>query len=198
MGDNLPKFAGSKFRYYIEKYTSNPILGAIVSLLFTGLEMMGNALQDLQYVDGFQSLIVRFSAYPLLATLAGALITGVVQSSSAVVGIIQVLYSKEVITLYAAVGLTFGANIGTTVTGALACLSTASLSAKRISLFHLIFNVIVSLLFLILIEPFVYCLIGISDYFALNKLMTVAVGHFLFNLIGMLIFCRFVSKLCMS
>ena len=56
--------------------------------------MMGNALQDLQYVDGFQSLIVKFSAYPLLATLAGALITGVVQSSSAVVGIIQVLYSK--------------------------------------------------------------------------------------------------------
>lgn len=37
MGDNLTKFAGSKFRYYIEKYTSNPILGAIVSLLFTGL-----------------------------------------------------------------------------------------------------------------------------------------------------------------
>lgn len=275
MGENLTKFAGNKLRYYIERYTENPLLAALIGILFTGLiqsssgttvivislvsagymqlkqaipvilganvgttvtailigfnidyvsyfiaiigvclvlfagrkqllytgsvllgfgmlfiglEMMGDALKQLQYLEGFNELIVHISHYPLLATLTGAFITGIVQSSSAVIGIIQVLFNSEAITLQAAIGLIFGANIGTTVTGALACLSTASLAAKRTSLFHFIFNVAVSLIFLLLLAPYVQVLLFLTNYFHLNRLMMIAVGHFLFNTIGMFMF----------
>lgn len=173
-------------------YAGEIIIG--FGLLFIGLNMMGGALKDLKNIAGFESLVVKMSTTPVIAAIVGAIITGVIQSSSAIVGIVQSLYATDAITLKASLGLVFGANIGTTVTALLASIG-ASLSARRTSIFHLLFNISVAIIFLLLMTPYYHLLVYLSEKFALNKMMTIAVGHFMFNFIGMLIFLPFISKI---
>ena len=283
MGDSLTKFAGTKIRDYIEKYTSNPIMAVLVGivmtgliqsssaatviaislvrsglmgmnqaiaiilgatigstvtsiligfqldylayfilligvflmlmatkkkttylgeivvgfgLLFIGLNIMGDALKELQYIPGFSDMVVRLSRQPILAALIGAVVTGVIQSSSAIVGIVQTLYATQSITLVAALGLVFGANIGTTVTAALASVG-GSLAARRTSLFHFLFNISVSVFFLIIIGPYERFVHYVTDLFHFNDMMTIAFAHFTFNFLGMIIFLPIIPQ-CVS
>lgn len=283
MGDSLTKFAGTKIRDYIEKYTSNPLMAVLVGivmtgliqsssaatviaislvrsglmglnqaiaiilganigttvtsiligfqldylayfillvgvflvlmaskkktiylgeivigfgLLFIGLNTMGDALKELQYIPGFSDMVVRLSRQPILAALIGAVVTGVIQSSSAIVGIVQTLYATDSITLVAALGLVFGANIGTTVTAALASVG-GSLAARRTSLFHFLFNVSVSVFFLIIIGPYERLVHYVADLLHFNDMMTIAFAHFTFNFVGMIIFLPIIPQ-CVS
>lgn len=173
-------------------YAGEVLLG--FGMLFIGLNMMGDALAQLQYIEGFEDMVISLSTYPIIATIVGALITAVVQSSSAVIGIVQVLYSSGAISLTAAIGLIFGANIGTTVTAALAGLG-GSLDAKRTSLFHFLFKVMVSVIFLILISPYQKLIVYLAGHMHLNALMTVALAHFVFNALGMVIFIPIIKPI---
>ena len=172
-------------------YAGEIIIG--FGLLFIGLNMMGGALKDLKNIAGFESFVVEMSTTPVLGAIVGAIVTGIIQSSSAIVGIVQSLYQTDALTLKASLGLVFGANIGTTITALLASIG-GTVSAKKTSLFHIIFNVGVSIVFLILITPYYHLLLFIAEKFELNKMMTIAVGHFMFNFLGMLIFLPFISK----
>ncbi|MDY2986278.1 MAG: Na/Pi cotransporter family protein [Peptoniphilus sp.] len=172
-------------------YAGEIIIG--FGLLFIGLNMMGGALKDLKNIAGFETFVVKMSTTPVFGAIVGAIVTGVIQSSSAIVGIVQSLYQTDALTLKASLGLVFGANIGTTITALLASIG-GTVSAKKTSLFHIIFNVGVSVVFLILITPYYHILLFIAEKFELNKMMTIAVGHFMFNFLGMLIFLPFISK----
>ena len=86
----------------------------------------------------------------------------------------------------------FGANIGTCITAILASLG-GSLSAKRTSLFHILFNVSISLVFLIILDPYESLVRAISRAIGASDLMTIAVGHFTFNFIGMIIFIPLIK-----
>lgn len=172
-------------------YAGEIIIG--FGLLFIGLNMMGGALKNLKNIAGFESFVVEMSTTPVLGAIVGAIVTGIIQSSSAIVGIVQSLYQTDALTLKASLGLVFGANIGTTITALLASIG-GTVSAKKTSLFHIIFNVGVSIVFLILITPYYHLLLFIAEKFELNKMMTIAVGHFMFNFLGMLIFLPFISK----
>ena len=91
----------------------------------------------------------------------------------------------------------FGANIGTCITAILASLG-GSLSARRTSTFHVLFNVLISVIFLIFLNPYESLVRTIADFLGTNKLMTIAVGHFTFNFIGMILFLpivKYVGKL---
>lgn len=283
MGEALTNFAGPKLRGYVEKYTSNPIMGVLVGivitgliqsssattviaisfvragvmsleqaigvilganigttvtsiligfdlgylsyfialigvvitmfsskrrnkyvgeimvgfgLLFIGLEMMGGALTELKNIDGFDKIVANMAQNPIIAVLIGAALTALIQSSSAFIGIIQSLFASGAIDLSVALGLMFGANIGTCITAVLASLG-GSLSARRTSTFHVLFNVIISLIFLLFLNPYEALVRNIADFLGTNKLMTIAVGHFTFNFIGMIIFLpliKYVAK----
>ncbi|WBW50749.1 Na/Pi cotransporter family protein [Peptoniphilus equinus] len=185
------------FMYMLASKKQMSYAGEIIigfGLLFIGLNLMGDALKELKNLPGFERIVVSMSSTPVFGALVGAIITGVIQSSSAIVGIVQTLYATDAVPLTAALGLVFGANIGTTVTALLASIG-ASLSARRTSLFHLLFNISVSIVFIILIYPYQSLLLLIADKFELNKLMTIAVGHFMFNFIGMLIFLPFINHI---
>lgn len=181
-------FAARKKRIYVGEI----LIG--FAMLFIGLNMMGDALEQLQYLAGFNNFVTSMAQYPIIAVLVGAVITGIIQSSSAVVGIIQTLFATKSITLLPALGLVFGANIGTTVTAAIASLG-GSLAARRTSLFHFLFNVISSLIFLVLIHPFAQLVLFLSHMWGLNALMTVAVGHFIFNVAGVILFLPFLKPI---
>lgn len=116
--------------------------------LIYGMEAMSAAVEPLGQVEGFRNLLLLFSN-PLLGVLAGAVLTGILQSSSAAVGILLALSATGQITMGTAIPLIMGMNIGTCVTAMLSSIGT-NRSARRAALVHLYFNVIGSLVFTIL------------------------------------------------
>ena len=128
------------------------IIGQIVlglGLLFIGMKTLEGAVAPLQDLPEFRELFVAFSN-PFLGVLVGALVTALIQSSSASMGILQAMTSTGVVTFHIAIPLIMGQNIGTCVTALLSGIG-ASKNAKRTACIHLLFNVIGTLFFLILL-----------------------------------------------
>ena len=114
--------------------------------LMTGMELMSGAMAFLEDETWFQSLFVSFQN-PVLGVLAGAVLTGIIQSSSASVGILQGLCVTGAVTFGAAIPIIMGQNIGTCVTAILASVGTNK-NARRTAIVHLYFNIIGVILFL--------------------------------------------------
>ena len=117
-----------------------------LGLLFIGMETLEAAVSPLQALPEFQSLFVAF-ANPFLGVLVGAVVTALIQSSSASVGILQAISSTGVISFRIALPLIMGQNIGTCVTALLSSIG-ASKNAKRTAMIHLSFNTIGTIFFL--------------------------------------------------
>lgn len=116
------------------------------SILMCGMAAMTESVRPLAENEAFASVLLKFSN-PFLGILAGAVFTGVLQSSSASVGILQALSSTGAVTAGSAVPLLLGQNIGTCVTALISGIG-ASENAKRAAAVHFYFNVIGSFLFL--------------------------------------------------
>ena len=110
------------------------------SILMVGMSMMSDAVGGLKNDDGFKSLLTMFEN-PILGVLAGLILTTIVQSSSASVGILQSLTTTGAITYGAAIPIIMGQNIGTCVTALLSAIS-ANKNGKRAAIIHLYFNII--------------------------------------------------------
>ena len=127
-----------------KKDTGTVLLG-FATLMF-GMDAMSKAVSGLRSVPQFQQLFLAFQN-PLLGMLAGAVLTAVIQSSSASVGILQSLASTGQVTYGAAIPIIIGQNIGTCVTALISAFG-ANRNAKRAALVHLSFNVIGALVWL--------------------------------------------------
>ena len=110
------------------------------SILMYGMELMKDAVSPLADMPGFSSLLTAFNN-PLLGVLVGAVFTGVIQSSAASVGILQALAMTGSITYGMAVPIIMGQNIGTCVTALISSIGV-NRNAKRVSVIHISFNVI--------------------------------------------------------
>ena len=165
--------------------------------LFMGLELMDLTLKLLANDQGFINLITSFNTNPIFGLIVGTLGTATIQSSSAFIGIVQSVYgavgSTEV-TLKAMLPLIFGSNIGTTITAILACLG-GSVPSKRAATFHVLFNVIGSLLFMFLLEPFNQLMLIVINSLGLSPKMQIAFAHIIFNFATTLIIFPFLIPL---
>ena len=123
------------------------ILLGFATLMF-GMDTMSGAVNGLKNVPQFQQLFLLFTN-PVLGVLAGAVLTAIIQSSSASVGILQALSSTGSVTYAAAIPIIMGQNIGTCVTAMISSVG-ATKNAKRTAFVHLLFNVIGTLVGLIL------------------------------------------------
>ena len=121
------------------KKDTGAILLGFATLMF-GMDTMSGAVAGLKDVPGFAELFLAFTN-PLLGVLVGAVLTGVIQSSSASVGILQALAGTGQVSYAAAVPIIMGQNIGTCVTALISCVGTNK-NAKRAAVVHLMFNVI--------------------------------------------------------
>ncbi|MCI8306704.1 MAG: Na/Pi cotransporter family protein [Lachnospiraceae bacterium] len=149
------------------------------AILMFGMETMSGAVKGLAEVEGFTSILTRFSN-PILGVLAGALLTAVIQSSSASVGILQALCLSGVITYGSAIPIIMGQNIGTCITAVMSGIG-AEKNAKRASLVHLYFNLIGTILFMTVF----YSVNVFADFAFLNDFagpVGIAVIHSLFNI----------------
>ena len=123
------------------------ILLGFATLMF-GMETMSDAVSGLKDVPAFQQLFLLFTN-PVLGVVAGAVLTAIIQSSSASVGILQALSSTGSVTYAAAIPIIMGQNIGTCVTAMLSSVGTNK-NAKRAAFVHLLFNIIGTLVCLVL------------------------------------------------
>ena len=162
-----------------KKKDTGMILLGFATLMF-GMETMSGAVAGLKNVPEFAQLFVTFSN-PLLGVLVGALVTAIIQSSSASVGILQALASTGVVSYGSCVPIIMGQNIGTCVTALLSSVGTSK-NARRAAMVHLLFNVIGATLLLV-----VFCVIkAIFAPAILNRsasLVGIATIHSLFNLL---------------
>lgn len=122
-----------------KKKDTGTILLGFATLMF-GMETMSGAVAPLKDVPAFTDLFLAFTN-PILGVLAGAALTGIIQSSSASVGILQALASTGAVSYAAAIPIIMGQNIGTTVTALLSSIGT-NRNARRAAVVHLLFNVI--------------------------------------------------------
>ncbi len=165
------------------------------AVLMFGMEMMSDSVSPLKDVPQFTSLLTKFSN-PILGIIVGALLTAVIQSSSASVGILQALSSTGAITFGAAVPIIMGQNIGTCVTALVSCIG-ASKNAKRAAMVHLYFNIIGTAIFLILF----YTLNAVIGFSFINDSVAqadIAIIHSIFNIFSAVVllpFNRVLEKL---
>lgn len=159
-------------------------------ILFTGMDFMKNAVEPLQEYKGFTDLLVTFGNYPLLGLLLGFGITAIVQSSSASMGMLLALASQGLIPLNAALPILYGQNIGTCVTSLISSIG-ASRNARRAAMMHLIFNVLGTAIFLIVLNKPVVSLVTSMN--PGNVARQVANTHTLFNVISVLILLPFTK-----
>ncbi len=175
-------------------------IGAILAgfaVLMFGMEVMSDAVKPLADVPEFTGILTMFS-HPLLGMLAGALLTAIVQSSSASVGILQVLCATGGVSYATAIPIIMGQNIGTCVTELLSSVG-ASRNARRAALVHLYFNVIGTAVFMIL-----FYILNAGLHFAFLTEAAGAAGiaviHSLFNIGATLLllpFARGLEKLAL-
>lgn len=176
-----------------KKDTGSILLG--FAILMTGMEAMSDAVAPLSEVPAFTRMFTAFEN-PILGLLAGAILTGIIQSSSASVGILQALSATGAVSYGSAIPIILGQNIGTCVTAMLASVGTTK-NARRAALVHLYFNVIGATGFLVVFYP----LRSIFQFQFVElpiDAMGIAVVHTTFNLLAtalMLPFARWLEKL---
>lgn len=129
------------------KEIANIIVG--FGLLFIGITTMSSSVAPLKDSESFCSIFVTLGQRPILGIVAGTLVTAIIQSSSASVGILQSLAAAGLVPFSAAIYIIMGQNIGTCITAILSSLG-AKKNAKTAALMHLLFNVIGTVLFSIL------------------------------------------------
>ena len=121
-------------------------------VLFTGMLTMTSAVSPLAQSQTFIDLLTKFSAMPLLEIVVGVVVTVIVQSSSAVVGMLQALSSTGTMTFSLVYPLIMGINIGTCIVTAILCSVGSSRDAKRTGVAHILFNCIGTVLFMIVMS----------------------------------------------
>ena len=162
-----------------KKRDTGMILLGFATLMF-GMEAMSGAVSGLRDLPEFQNLFVMFTN-PVLGVLAGAILTAIIQSSSASVGILQALASTGAVTYGAAIPIIMGQNIGTCITAIISSVG-ANKNAKRAALVHLSFNVIGTVVWLS-----IFCIVKAVAVPAIlgesASLMGIAVCHSAFNIL---------------
>lgn len=173
--------------YMFLKDDSKKDIGSILlgfATLMFGMDTMSNAVSGLANVPGFSNLFILFTN-PLLGVLVGALLTAIIQSSSASVGILQALSSTGQVTYGAAVPIIMGQNIGTCVTCLLSSIGTNK-NARRAAVVHLLFNMIGTVVILTL-----FCIIKTFVYIPLlseqTSMFGIALTHSIFNVLCVMI-----------
>jgi len=196
-------FIGVIFIFFIQKQRTKTTGLVLVGfgLLFIGMAAMSTAMKPLREIEAFTTMLSTFKN-PFLGVLAGAVLTGIIQSSSASMGILIAMAGEGLIDLQSAVFIVLGFNIGTCVTAILSVIG-ANKTAKRAAIIHLLFNIIGSIVFIIFIEIFP-SIITFIESLAASTTIQLAYFHTIFNvsmtilLLPLANFLVFLSKKLIS
>jgi phosphate:Na+ symporter len=183
------------FLIMVSKNSKRREIGTVMvgfAVLMFGMDMMGDAMKPLAESQSFANFLVLFTN-PLLGVLAGAVVTGIIQSSSASVGILQALTLTGTVTYGTALPIIMGQNIGTCVTALLSSIGVNK-NARRVAVVHVSFNIIGTVVFLTL-----FYLLNLALQFAFLDDMAnplgIALVHSFFNLFTTAVLLPFIGKM---
>ncbi len=173
-------------------------LGAIFTgfgLLFLGIDMMSDSMAPLRESAGFMNFIVTVSESPLrplFGIILGIVMTAVLQSSSASVGVLQTLAMQGLVPLKFSVFVLFGQNIGTCLTALFSTVG-AKKNSKRAAVIHLLFNLIGTGIFILiaLLTPYVEWIEKLSP----DPMAQIAISHIVFNIVSTVVMFPFAKVL---
>jgi phosphate:Na+ symporter len=188
------------FNKKIIKYVGQIIFA--FGLLFIGLNVMSDAMKPLAQSAMFEDIIHRVSDTPILGLFVGTLLTLIVQSSSATIAVLLNLAQEPdangqaLISLQGALPILFGSNLGTTITGILASIG-ARVNGKRAAMAHTVFNVVGSVLFILILPYFAKFVIFISPKGTETEVIArqIANAHTSFNIVNTILWAPFVPIL---
>ena len=189
-------FLGTMFLFFTKNRTVNNI-GRIlfgVGGIFYALNLISAGMSPLKDLPQFKEYMVTLGQNPILGVVAGAVITVLIQASSATIGILQGLYAGGFLDLKGALPVLFGDNIGTTLTVIIAA-AGANISAKRVAATHVTFNVLGTILCLILLGPFTAMIEYFQALLHLSPEMTIAFSHGAFNVSNTIVQFPFIGAL---
>ena len=162
----------------IKKY-ANLMTG--LGMIFVGLKMMSSACDDKSIKDAFGEVLSHLQ-FPLLLELLGIIFTAIIQSSSAMTGIVIVMVGKKVMTMRSGLFITLGANIGTCVTALLGIIG-ANTNSKRTALIHFIFNMSGCIIFTPILWIFADPITSLLEKMSKEDSMRIAYFHLFFNIL---------------
>ena len=189
-------FLGTMCLFFTKNRTANNI-GRIlfgVGGIFYALNLISAGMSPLKDLPQFKEYMVTLGQNPILGVVAGAVITVLIQASSATIGILQGLYAGGFLDLKGALPVLFGDNIGTTLTVIIAA-AGANISAKRVAATHVTFNVLGTILCLILLGPFTSMIEYFQALLHLSPEMTIAFSHGAFNVSNTIVQFPFIGAL---
>ena len=169
------------------KHIAQTIAG--FGMLFWGLDTMSVAMEPLRDSEVFVYFMTNYSN-PLVGILIGLVLTAVIQSSSASIGILQALAVQGLVPIEFAVYILLGQNIGTCVTALLSAAGSKT-NSKRTAVMHLLFNVLGTVIFLLItaFTPYTTLLGKLSD----NVSVQISVAHIIFNVVSTIILFPFAN-----
>ena len=165
-------------------------------VLFLGMKFMSDVLGPLGEYEGFRNILINLGEHQFLGVLAGTLVTAVLQSSSASVGILLALTSQGLVPISSGLPILFGINIGTTITTVLSGIG-ASRAAKRAAAVHVMFNIFGTIIFVVLLQKPLYWIITMinpgTTAHAISRQIVNA--HAIFNITNTIIMIPFSGTL---
>ena len=178
--------------FFKKKMTTH--IGQIIcgfGLVFLGMSTMSSSMEPLRDFQPFQDFIIN-AKNPFMGVMIGLVMTGIIQSSSATIGILQALAGQGLVPIEFAVYVLFGMNIGTCVT---ALISTAGtkVNSKRAAVIHLLFNIIGTGIFMLISSytPYVPWLKTLSD----STMVQISIAHIIFNVVSTIVLFPFANVL---
>ena len=161
--------------------------------LFLGLDMMSSAAKPLSKLESVKNLFLLLGSNPILGILTGTIVTAIIQSSSASVGILQALALAGLVPWGSAIYIILGQNIGTCVTAILSSIG-ANINAKRAAAIHFLFNLIGTIIFAI-VSVFIFSFALPNLRNELIDVTQISVVHTAFNVLSTIILFPFANIL---
>lgn len=170
---------------FIKRIRKVANLMAGLGMIFVGLKMMSGACDDQSIKDAFSNVLSHLE-FPLLLEVLGVIFTAIIQSSSAMTGIVIVMVGKKVMTMRNGLFITLGANVGTCVTALLGIIG-ANTNSKRTALIHFIFNMSGCIIFTPILWIFSDKIIEFLEKLSKEDSMRIAYFHLFFNVVTAII-----------
>ena len=181
------------------KKTKMQDLGHIIigfGILFYGIGLIGDTLVYLKDVPAFTAFAQLCTKNPIIGLIGGVIMTCAMQSSSASIGVIQIIYETGAIPFIAIIPFLYGSNIGTCITAIMASMG-GNASSKRAAALHLTFNIIGTLIGMLMLVPLNNLMTYINSIFDVQAMMEIAIVHIIFNVVTTILVFPFINQLCL-
>lgn len=200
IGFNVSKYAlplvfvGAALLIFTKQKTANNIGRVVFGFggIFYALKLMSSAMKPMQDMPWFIETLNHIDSSAFVGVAVGTGLTVLIQSSAATIAILQNLYADGALNLTASLPVLFGDNIGTAITTAALGFMGTSIAAKRVAISHVLFNVIGTVICLIILQPYTMFIAHIESVFDLNGKMTIAFAHGTFNVFNTILQFPFI------